>query len=128
MVKSTRSRRAGAAASAAFTLVASVAAPAHASPVQDAYAAHTAACIGLFFRDADAHAAQCLPNTMPNPTGASTGSGFMPPPAIVPPPPPVVVVAPPPPPVVVVAPPPPPPVVVEEEDDEDDDSSYPNVA
>lgn len=118
MVKSTRSRRAGAAASAAFTLVASVAAPAHASPIQDAYAAHTAACIRLFFRDADAHAAQCLPNTMPNPPGASSGSGFLPPPAIVPPPPP---------PVIVVAPPPP-PVIVEEEDDEDDDSSYPNVA
>lgn len=93
--------------------------PAAASPVQDAYYAHTSTCIGLFFKDKAAHAEQCLPNTMPNSPAHPGGSSV---------PVPVVIVAPPPPPVV--APPPPPVIVPEPEIDSsypEVDSSYPQV-
>jgi len=101
MVKSSRSRRAVVAATTAVTLVGGVAMPAQSSEIQRAYAAHTAACIGLFFSDQDAHAAQCLPNNSATVWVEGTTGGA-----------PVVVVAPPPPPLVIDPP----------------DSSYPGVA
>ena len=79
---------------AATATLLSGAAPASASEIQDAYYAHTRACLKLFFSDKAAHSAQCLPNNSPN-IPAHAGSG-----GPVPVPPPVVVVPPPPPPVV----------------------------
>lgn len=70
--------------------------PAGASPVQEAYRAHTALCIGLLFNDKPAHTAQCLPNGSGNsPAHAGGSSDFQPTPVVfAPPPPPVVAPAP----------------------------------
>jgi hypothetical protein len=81
-------RRALAATSAIVSFT-SVAFPAAASETQDAYYRHSRLCVGLFFSDHVAHAAQCLPNNSSHPP-ADNGTGG---PALVP------VVAPPPPPV-----------------------------
>lgn len=88
MVMSSRTRRAVVAASTAVTLVSGVATPVHASETQRAYAAHTAACIGLFFSDQVAHAAQCLPNLSSTPWVDGTSGSALP---VAPPPPPAVV-------------------------------------
>jgi hypothetical protein len=96
---------------AAVTLTSGAVMPAVGSPVQDAYLAHSRACIGLFLSDPAAHAAQCLPNNSPNIPAHSGSSTATVPPA------PAIVVAPPP-------PPPPPPVVVP---DPIVESSYPEV-
>lgn len=105
MEKYRHTRRAITAAAAAVTIVAGAGMAVQASEVQRAYAQHTSTCIGLFFSDRQAHAAQCLPNRHAAPTIITSSGGaapvvVAPPPA---PPPPVVV-----PPVVVVEPPPPP--------------------
>src|SRR3954452_6560298 len=101
MEKYRRTRRAITAATAAVTLVAGAGMAVQASEIQRAYAQHTSTCIGLFFSDRQAHAAQCLPNLHGAPSIITSSGG--PAPVIVGPPPPVVV-----PPVVVVEPPPPP--------------------
>jgi len=91
------------AVAAAATLVSAASLPVSASEIQDAYRAHTALCIGLFFTDKDAHTEQCLPNMSGNIPAHETSAG------------PVVVIVPPPhppPPPVVTPPPPPPPCTV----------------
>lgn len=73
----------------AATLVSAGAPQVSASQIQDAYYAHTRSCIKLFLTDEAAHAAQCLPNTMPS-IPANAGSGGPTPVVVAPPPPPAV--------------------------------------
>lgn len=65
-----------------------VALPAQSSEIQRAYLAHTRTCIGLFFTDTKAHAAQCLPSNvlpaLPYPSIGGDSSPAAAPPAPVP--------------------------------------------
>lgn len=103
-------------AATAVTMAAGSVMPTTASPIQDAYYAHTELCIDLLFNDKAAHNAQCLPNSSSNSPAYAGGGGSDVPLVVAPPP---VVVLPP----VVVAPPPPPVVIPPPEVG----SSYPEV-